>query len=309
MRTEPHSNQIAVMMATFNGERYVKQQIDSILSQQNVTLDLFLRDDGSNDQTLDIVKKYVSENENIFLIESHERLGAAGSFLELMNAVPTHYDYFAFADQDDIWLPNKLVKCREKLEAFGPDEIGIAYCNYRYIDEDGSPLSANVAVCDTETSWKTAVIENPAAGFSILMNRSCLIAARLPKEKHKHVRMHDFWVHQVAFLLGRTEHVQECLVDYRIHFSNTVGIKKDYLRLNTYRRVLRNYNALQKQLSLFLERFHGEISNTLQTYIEGFLVSRNGSVWSRLRLLVQGRFWFGSGLAGASRKVFFLLGM
>lgn len=308
MQTQLQLKRIAVLMATFNGARYIKAQIDSILTQQGTTLDLFLRDDGSDDQTLDIIGEYLVENQNVFLIESDERLGAAGSFLELMNAVPTHYEYYAFADQDDIWMPNKLEKCRLKLEHLGADEIGIAYCGYRYIDENGSPLGTYKTAAETEISWKSAVVENPAAGFSILMNRACLIAARLSKEKYKRVRMHDFWVHQVAFLLGRTQRVPECLVDYRIHSSNTVGIKKDYLHLNTYRKVWRNYFMLRHQLSLFLETFGDEMPDTLRTYIEGFLVSCRRSLWFRLSMIRKGAFWFGRGPAGFCRKILFFTG-
>ena len=98
------SLRIAILMSTYNGASYLKEQIDS-LEKQDVPVDIFIRDDGSTDKTIDILKKYQSKP-NVH-IEYGINLGYKKSFMTLLMKV-NDYDYYAFCDQDDIWLPNKI---------------------------------------------------------------------------------------------------------------------------------------------------------------------------------------------------------
>lgn len=101
---------VAVLMSTYNGEKYIKEQIESILGQENVSVEIFIRDDGSIDHTVDIVEKY----DNINIIRG-ENIGVGNSFMELVYKVPNSFEFYAFADQDDIWLNNKMEKGIEKI--------------------------------------------------------------------------------------------------------------------------------------------------------------------------------------------------
>ena len=100
---------IAVFLATYNGEKFLNQQIDSILSQKNVEVDIYCNDDGSSDRTLEIIKSYQISKKNFFIIDSIKESGCAGlNFYSLILTSSGEYDYYAFSDQDDIWLQSKL---------------------------------------------------------------------------------------------------------------------------------------------------------------------------------------------------------
>jgi rhamnosyltransferase len=107
MRTKPN---VAVLMATYNGQKHIKQQIDSILSQTDVNVYLYIRDDNSTDTTVDIVSAYTKANPNVFLLESKPfQLLVTKNFYSIVGEVDlSGIDYMAYADQDDIWLENKL---------------------------------------------------------------------------------------------------------------------------------------------------------------------------------------------------------
>lgn len=98
---------VCVMMSTYNGEKYIIDQINSILGQNHVDVTLMIRDDGSTDGTLDILRKFETVHDNISVYEGNN-LGYAQSFWSILLEVPTSYDYYAFSDQDDVWEPNKL---------------------------------------------------------------------------------------------------------------------------------------------------------------------------------------------------------
>ena len=96
---------IQVLMSTYNGEKYLKEQIESILNQEKVEVNILIRDDGSCDKTLKIIKE-LSKNPKISYYEG-KNIGPAKSFMDLVNKSGDKFNYYAFADQDDIWMPNK----------------------------------------------------------------------------------------------------------------------------------------------------------------------------------------------------------
>ena len=98
---------VLIMMSTYNGEKYVSEQIESILAQQHVDITLAIRDDGSNDTTLHILTDYAAKHQNIS-VTAGDNIGYAASFWTLLMQADTSYDYYAFADQDDLWDANKI---------------------------------------------------------------------------------------------------------------------------------------------------------------------------------------------------------
>ena len=100
-----NKNTVTVFMSTYNGEKYLEQQIESILHQEHVKVKLFIRDDGSKDNTIKILRKY-SKLSNIHVIYG-DNIGYAKSFLKIIEN-NEYTSYYSFSDQDDIWLPNKL---------------------------------------------------------------------------------------------------------------------------------------------------------------------------------------------------------
>jgi rhamnosyltransferase len=120
------SKKVCVLLSTYNGEAYLREQIDSILAQIDVSVELIIRDDGSKDSTVKIINEYKNQYVNVLILDSYKNLGPANSFMELLYA-SGDADYYAFAEQDDIWLPEKLSKA-----------IGII--EHKNIDGSSSPV-------------------------------------------------------------------------------------------------------------------------------------------------------------------------
>ena len=127
---------VAVIMSTYNGEKYLGEQIDSILNQKDLEVTLFVRDDGSSDGTKNILEKYARDNGKIH-INFGVNAGVGNSFMNALYSVPDTFDYYAFADQDDIWLENKLFQAVKALQESGK----MLYAsNQENTDKDGNSL-------------------------------------------------------------------------------------------------------------------------------------------------------------------------
>ena len=98
---------VQVLLSTYNGEKYIREQLDSILTQKDIEVSILIRDDGSTDSTVDIIHEYCSNNSDIKLIKG-SNMGACKSFFELFKEADMGYDYYALADQDDYWYADKL---------------------------------------------------------------------------------------------------------------------------------------------------------------------------------------------------------
>lgn len=132
-----NTKSVQVVMSTYNGEKYLKEQIDSILSQEGVYVRLYIRDDGSSDRTTDILASY-QEHENV-KIEKGNNLGFAKSFLTALDECD-EADYYAFSDQDDVWEKDKLSTAIEILEEES-QSTPLLYCSaLQRVDENLNPL-------------------------------------------------------------------------------------------------------------------------------------------------------------------------
>ena len=126
---------VAVLMSTYNGENYISEQIESILSQKDVNIKLYIRDDGSEDKTLSILKQY-SVLDNVKLVVDGENIGPGNSFMRLLYTYAglEGVEFFAFSDQDDIWFSNKIAIAIETLGDSGQAKL---YCSNQNIFKNG----------------------------------------------------------------------------------------------------------------------------------------------------------------------------
>ena len=114
---------VCVLLAAFDGEKYIKEQLDSIFQQSECdVIDVFVRDDCSRDGTSEVLKNYSLKKDALKVLEANSNTGKAGfNFYELIRYVPPDYDYYAFADQDDIWMPDKLASAVNLLKGSGSE--------------------------------------------------------------------------------------------------------------------------------------------------------------------------------------------
>lgn len=223
---------VDILLATWNGERYLAQQIDSILAQTYPHWRLVIRDDGSTDRTLDIVRRYISENpDRMALMEDREPgLGACGNFARLMGHADA--DYVMFSDQDDVWLPHKterLLEAIRRLEEQHGQEIPLlVHSDLKVVGADlgeWHPSFMKYQALDSRfgRSLNRLLIQNVVTGCASLCNKRLIELARPVPEA---ARMHDWWLALVAAALGKIGFVDEPTVLYRQHDSNTLGAKQ-----------------------------------------------------------------------------------
>lgn len=212
-------NRIAVLMSTYNGEKYLEKQLDSILKQENVVVNIRIRDDGSKDGTLKILEKYSKNYQNISYYQG-ENLGAAQSFMELIH---NNYgdDYYALADQDDIWDKDKLYKGIEFIKRNSkPDKAILYFSNLRFVDADMHFIRNNHDKKPYYNKY-SALIETIATGCTFIYNRR--LSMILHMYKPEFVSMHDTWVYVVANEFGETVYDITPHINYRQHGDNVVG--------------------------------------------------------------------------------------
>lgn len=214
---------ICVLLSSYNGEKYLREQIESVLSQVNVNVYLLVRDDGSTDSTKDILQEYKS-NRNIEVIFG-ENIGWRQSFMELVYKAPAA-DYYAFCDQDDIWLPNKLSIAISTLQGID-DDIKL-YCSNLYYYKDG----VNCGLIQKrfyDYNIYTCLIKNIAVGCTMVFNNKLknLLLCNMPK----YIVAHDFWVYQIAQIFGTVYYDLNSYIYYRQHSNNQIGAKRGVLEI------------------------------------------------------------------------------
>ena len=208
---------ILVLLSSYNGEKYIEEQIDSLLKQEEVEVSILVRDDGSNDGTIKILERYEKEG-HISLIKG-KNLGWKKSFMELIYN-SSDYDYYAFCDQDDIWLPQKLKVAVDCLELMPSDAPNLYGSNLRYY-RDGVDKGL-VRMKKIKPSLQTALIKNLTAGCTMVFNKE--LRNRVQKNPPQIDFPHDYWVYQVASLLGNVYYDHDSYILYRQHDSNQLGV-------------------------------------------------------------------------------------
>lgn len=140
MDTNTTKPSIAVIMSTYNGEKYLREQLDSILNQKDVNLDLYVRDDGSVDGTAEILNQYSKRYPQVH-VELAANAGVGNSFMNCLYSVPGEYQYYGFADQDDIWLQDKCIAGISALKRTGK---ALYSSNQECVDSDGKSLGPEI---------------------------------------------------------------------------------------------------------------------------------------------------------------------
>ena len=226
------SNQpkIAVVMSTYNGAEHLKEQIDSVLAQEGVALRLFVRDDGSKDRTLDILRDYESKNE-LELIPG-ENLGVVGSFLDGLSHVPKGYDYVALCDQDDVWHADKLKRALDVLSTKDGSIPQVYASEYVFCDARMNPQGRS-HLNQTGVDYAKMLYENMTSGNTMVFNR--MLLDLIVQAGRDGVYCHDWWISLVATALGELTYDDYPCLEYRRTGSNASPTGSGGLKLLRYR--------------------------------------------------------------------------
>ena len=213
---------IQVLLSTYNGEKYIKEQIESILKQEEVEVTILIRDDGSTDKTIEIVKKLAKANQNITIYEG-KNIGPARSFMDLINN-SGDFNYFAFADQDDVWKPRKLISAIHKLEQVQKNKPAIYISALEIVDEN----LKNIATKQVEGNYcfEGEIVKNFATGCTQVFNKT--LRDKIKKYNPTYLIMHDSWITRVCYAIGGNVIIDEnTYIQYRQHTNNVLGYKDE----------------------------------------------------------------------------------
>lgn len=230
---------VVILLSTYNGEKYLREQIESLLSQKNVDLKILARDDGSKDSTVNILNEYQNKYEN-FLFYQGKNCGPAMSFLDLISRAGVA-DYYALCDQDDVWDEDKIISALTKLKELNPQKPNLYYSNLRIVDEKLKYYRLSHKRILHNDNRFSALTENLCTGCTAVFNRKAkdLISERLPE----YCTMHDTWIYMTCMLLGSTVYDENAHISYRQHGDNVVGtyLEKNRIKI-IYQKVKRLFN-------------------------------------------------------------------
>lgn len=228
---------ISVVMATYNGDKYLRQQISSIVDQSLPPDEIIVCDDISADTTTVILKEYQNKQLLKYTVNS-QRLGLIGNFKKAASLAKKN-NYIAFCDQDDEWMPDKLQRGLKLLKSIEQDGLPcMVYSDLLYIDENDVVINNSFrneyGQDKYQHNLQTLLFSNFVTGCTILMNAKM---AEFFLEMPNDARFHDEWIALTAFTFGKAASIDEPLVRYRKH-SNNLSIAANTKPRNRYRSVL-----------------------------------------------------------------------
>ena len=218
---------VTILLSTYNGEKYLREQIDSVLRQKGVDISILVRDDGSKDSTLSILEEYASTY-SCFSFYQGQNCGPAKSFLELITRADSA-DYYALCDQDDVWDEDKISIAVSSLENLDNQVPNLYYSNLRIVDETlAYHRDSHIGDFSNKNKY-SALTENLCTGCTAVFNYKAkeLIASHIPE----YCTMHDTWLYMVCMLMGNVIYDQTAHISYRQHGGNVVGAYLEKNRL------------------------------------------------------------------------------
>lgn len=258
---------VYVMLSAYNGKKYIEQQIESILKQKDVEIRLLIRDDGSVDGTVELLRKYERRYNNITLYEG-ENMGYIRSFLWLVSRCPVEEEaFYAFSDQDDIWDEDKLVTAVSKIREIKDQGAVLYYSDLKVVDGEGNFIrKAN--------SWEGTIDKYMISVFIGIRGCTMVYNGKLQRmladRKISEVSGHDTYIALVAFWLGTVVYDEIPHINYRQTGENLsiTGISKwDHLKKNFIylkRRVTVRKNMHEKNAKELLRQYGKEYAGELK---------------------------------------------
>lgn len=277
-----------VLLATYNGGKYIRDFLDSLVAQTYTDFKLLVRDDGSKDDTLEILRSY-SHKIDIAFIDENIRLGPAKSFLALLEQVGDDFDFYFFADQDDFWNESKMERAVDQLSLKG-DEVAMYCSRLEYVDE----CLVHISYSNIPRVFRleNALVENVATGCTVALNRSArhLILEHPPSS----VIMHDWWFYIACAALGTVIYDPTPTIKYRQHGNNAIGAATNIFqdvkrRLNRFIANDGGIFGLAAQTLEFKRCFFGLLSKNQQMLVDD-IINGKKTFSKRLQLVFASKF-------------------
>ena len=307
---------ITVLLAAWNGEAYIEEQLDSILGQELKAdgLEVLVSDDGSTDKTREILERYAKEFPDRVMLRhrSAERKAkdladgipaAAGNFFWLLSQAGKS-EYYMLSDQDDVWKPNKaevLLAEMKRLESqYGSEHPILVHSDMEVVDASLKTIHSSFfryQKCDPERNvFSELLVENSVTGGAVMMNRALV---KLLLVRPQACFMHDWWIALAASCFGIISCVKEPLYLYRQHGHNALGAKEtgsvkdvaERLEESRAKQVAENYRQMAAQAHAFGKMYGDRMSDEQKAVLRAYLALRYQSPMGRFRNIVKNRFF------------------
>lgn len=282
---------VAVLLSTYNGEKYIEDFLSGLRVQEWKEITLVVRDDGSSDNTLQIIRK-ACDFFKVKVLPSDGNLGSAKSFFSLLNEAGDDFDYYAFADQDDYWLPDKISRAVKTIETVSQDNPALYCSGVEYVDEHLNHLKWYTV--PNKIGFGNALVENVATGCTIVLNKTArqLILSKLPDN----CLMHDWWFYLVISCFGTILWDDYSGIKYRQHQNNTVGAATTFFG-DMQRRLRRFFKkdknglfSLSAQAATFYKLFSHELPDD-KKHILKLIIDGKSSFFRRILLMFSTEIW------------------
>lgn len=208
---------VLIMMSTYNGGDRIIRQVESILNQKDVDINILIRDDGSDAETISILNKLENEYSNIRVIYG-ENIGWKRSFLELVYSTELDFEYYGFSDQDDIWFEDKVISLVSLMEIDVNSKPKLAHCNSLSVDYNLVSRKEQEFRTPCPPGFKQAIANEFFQGCGMLWNKKAMELIRVYKPKNVDLA-HDYWVGLICFLFGKVYFLKEAKF-YHIRYDN-----------------------------------------------------------------------------------------
>lgn len=295
-------SKVDILLATCDGEKFLKEQLDSILNQSYTNLRIIIRDDASQDSTSTIIQEFTkSYPDKIVFIQGRERLGVKANFSKLMDV--SSAPYIMFSDQDDIWMPNKIEKTLSHMLAMEAKEGNhpfLVHTDLVVVDEQMKMMNrsfwkyANIRPVHEET-FNRLLSQNVVTGCTVMVNRLMIELSRpIPQEAF----MHDWWMALTAAVFGKIGVLDEPTIYYRQHGKNALGAQK-FGSLKNFKdsfHKLKTHNVRKfQQVAHFYHRYYELFEPHQSSVIKTFLNLQRSS-WMQKRYLIYKHRFFKQGI-------------
>lgn len=296
-------NSVLVLMSTYNGEKYIREQLDSIIAQENVSVKILIRDDGSKDSTVQIIDEYQKKYPDCIILEHGNNIGCRDSFLWLMKEAVNNYldyDYYAFSDQDDIWLKRKLYAGTLALQK-SDSQYKLYFSEYKLVNPQLRPLGKKTY--KYKYTLGEAFMTQPCIGCSMMFNYDLLKEASLAKTSL--FNYHDAWMYELAMTLGcdlLTESKEYML--YRQHNNNAVGNHQTFTDRwkRRFHQFFHTDNRRSRLAQYILDNYENIIPERQKAILTN-ICSYRTSIMSKIKLLTNSEYTSGKSIHNLLFKI------
>lgn len=294
-------NKVTILMATFNGEKYISQQLDSIIKQTYSNWELWIRDDDSIDNTIKIVRDYMDIDDRIKLYQDEiGNLGCVENFATLLENTP-YADYIMFSDQDDVWLPFKIEVTLEKMKDTENGTQGgvLVFTRFQKVDESLNKLVVNDYPLPKNNTIYTLISQTYIYGCTMMLNSQLI---RIVNPISSLAECHDYWIALIASYHGSIGYLDQATLLYRQHANNVSGNYKDSSLKSRFNRIIKDHKGqilLKKNRLIMIESLIHHLKNKKLDvfFLEDYLKNINpGGIRAVYFILKYRLFKHGTGL-------------